>query len=527
MSSRSWGALLTLAVCAIGEPTIARAQIPGSVVAFRQPPTTIAPQSSQSSGPALATPGDEAEQAQPRPIGARPAARGRESVRTVGMQTPVAQPDPISTGTPGGAEGSWDQGYGQQMMDNSDDYGDGPVGPGYGSGGYGAGNTWTIGRPCDNGWGCNWIGCQTGYGPRNSIYAQAEYLGWWVKGDSLPPLVTTSALASSAGVLGQPGTSVLFGGDAVNGGMRSGVRTALGYYVDLKTRIEGDFFWLGTENASFNESSGGTPILARPFFNLSPLTPNAPPNPPRQDSNVIASPGLSTGSIQVNESSSFLGAGISAIRNLCCMNYCCDGQYKLDLIYGFRYLRLAENLTINDSLTSVGGTVAPIGTVISKFDGFKTANNFYGFNVGLSSERRSARWSWTTIGRIALGATAQHTTIAGNTNTTQPGQATTTTSGGLLALPSNIGSYNRGAFGFVPQLELKLGYYLTPNLRLTVGYDILYWSQVLRPGAQVNTAINTTQLPPGPQFGPAAPIYAFHEQGLWVQGISLGGDLRF
>ena len=41
-----------------------------------------------------------------------------------------------------------------------------------------------------------------------------DYLGFWVKGNHIPPLVTTSPLGTpqnQAGVLGQPGTSILFG----------------------------------------------------------------------------------------------------------------------------------------------------------------------------------------------------------------------------------------------------------------------------------------------------------------------------
>ena len=47
----------------------------------------------------------------------------------------------------------------------------------------------------------------------------AEYLLWSAKGDKLPPLVTTSPAgtpAPLAGVLGAPGTSVLFGDESVN-----------------------------------------------------------------------------------------------------------------------------------------------------------------------------------------------------------------------------------------------------------------------------------------------------------------------
>ena len=42
-------------------------------------------------------------------------------------------------------------------------------------------------------------------------WASADYLMWWVQGNQLPALVTTGP---GAGVLGQPGTSVLFGDQA-------------------------------------------------------------------------------------------------------------------------------------------------------------------------------------------------------------------------------------------------------------------------------------------------------------------------
>jgi hypothetical protein len=70
-------------------------------------------------------------------------------------------------------------------------------------------------------------------------------------------------------------------------------------------------------------------------------------------------------------------------------------------------------------------------------------------------------------------------------------------------------------------MELKLGYNLTPNFRVTVGYDLLYWSVVARPGEQISRSVNLTGTTP------AAPVFTFHESDLWVQGISIGGDLRF
>src|SRR5204862_492234 len=81
--------------------------------------------------------------------------------------------------------------------------------------------------------------------------------------------------------------------------------------------------------------------------------------------------------------------------------------------------------------------------------------------------------------------------------------------GGLLALPSNIGRYSRDRFAVLPEASINLGYQVTPWLRATAGYTFLYCSNVVRPGDQVNLAVNPTQLPsnltaPAPS-GPAHP----------------------
>ena len=259
--------------------------------------------------------------------------------------------------------------------------GDGGWAPGY------AGGPSFQGPYDDNGWAdcaCSQNGGYNGCGGgccggcnRGPIYARAEYLAWWVKGDNTPALVTTSVPGTAIGVagqLGQPGTSVLFGGDGINSTMRSGVRTVLGWWINPSARIEGEFFGLGTATTNYNQSSTGDPILARPFYNLQTAM---------HDANVIAFPAQAQGSVQVMERSSFLGAGIHATQNLRSTYSDPDRQHRVDFIYGFRYLRLAENLTVNDSMTSI---VIPPGTVFTASDGFRTTNNFYGANVGLMSE---------------------------------------------------------------------------------------------------------------------------------------------
>ena len=58
--------------------------------------------------------------------------------------------------------------------------------------------------------------CGTAFcGPPGRVWLRADYLMWFTTGTRLPPLVTTSPQgtpANQAGVLGAPGTTILFGG---------------------------------------------------------------------------------------------------------------------------------------------------------------------------------------------------------------------------------------------------------------------------------------------------------------------------
>src|SRR5260370_18514070 len=81
------------------------------------------------------------------------------------------------------------------------------------------------------------------------FWVEMEYLAWSVKGDRLPPLVTTSPAGTpqaQAGILGPPSTTVLFGDSSVNGDWRSGGRLSAGYwfYPQHRSGIEPSFFGL-------------------------------------------------------------------------------------------------------------------------------------------------------------------------------------------------------------------------------------------------------------------------------------------
>ena len=69
-------------------------------------------------------------------------------------------------------------------------------------------------------------------------------------------------------------------------------------------------------------------------------------------------------------------------------------------------------------------------------------------------------------------------------------------SGGQLALPSNMGTHSSQQFSVMPEIGFTLGYDLTPRLKATAGYTLLYWSNVARPGDQIDLNLDQGQFPP-------------------------------
>jgi hypothetical protein len=93
-----------------------------------------------------------------------------------------------------------------------------------------------------------------------------------------------------------------------------------------------------------------------------------------------------------------------------------------------------------------------------------------------------------------------------------------------------MGRYWAWDFTVVPEVQLKIGYRVWRNLRLTAGYDFLYWSSVIRPGSQINPVVNLSQstlLGSGTLSGPAQPVAPLSRTDFFANGLSVGFDLRW
>ena len=349
---------------------------------------------------------------------------------------------------------------------------------------------------------------------RARIWGSAEYLLWHVNGYNVPPLVTTGPAQFPVGVLGSPGTQVIAGGSDIAEDWYSGARFTIGAWVHECNRlgIEADYFFLCERNSgqSFN-----LPVLARPFTSGNTGAPT---------SEFAAFPGIATGGIAIDAPTELWGFGVRLRKPLCCG--CC---WNVDLLGGFQYLSLQESLTITETGTFAANAPFPelAGQTFVVTDRFATENTFYGGQVGVESWFRRGAWMFGLRALVGLGITHQEVDIQGSQVVTNAAGQVATFEGGLLALPgANIGRVERDVFSVVPQVGLNLGYQVTERITLFAGYSLLYWSNVVRPGDQIDMVLDVNRIPnfernPNPVV-PPRPANPFKQSDLWVHGLNAG-----
>lgn len=249
---------------------------------------------------------------------------------------------------------------------------------------------------------CNTPGC---------AWVSAEYLYWWLKDAPLP-----------AGL-----------GGPLDYGSTSGVRWSAGIHNDDGTvGFEGGMFFLERRSVELNA-----------------------------DASAIVAPGATASLIQGNR---FWG-GEALVTKAAFGQYCKKASYQFDLLSGFQYLDLGENL----DATVTASTLAADADLQAR-------NQFFGGQLGIRGEFRTGRLFVFGSGRCGLGLSHQQVNLLASTTT-----GGTTTAAAVNAIHDE--------FAIVPQVTLNIGYQVTRNLRVYAGYDYLYWSNVARPGDNVLLAV--------------------------------------
>jgi hypothetical protein len=362
-------------------------------------------------------------------------------------------------------------------------------------------------------------------GPLPRLWVSGEFLRWKLRGPHVPALVTIAPVGSP-GTLSDAGTAAVVGGTDGDSDWRDGFRLRAGTWLEGgQGGIDVGFFWLSQIKDRFAIGSNGDPGVFRPFFNTATGA---------EDATLVAfvdpvAGQVLSGRVAVNGKTDFWGVEANYRTG-----WSSGLGGRFDVLCGYRYVRLRETLDIQSNLTTaIAAGAAPAGTQIAIFDSFEGLNQFHGGQVGVVGEWQTGSMTFGLRASIAAGVNLQEVDISGGSSSLAPGATTpVTAAGGLYALPSNIGTYNRTVFSVVPEVGATIGYQVTCSLRLFVGYNVMSMTNVVRAGEQINRNVNGTFIP-DPTTGTAAgvgapsPLYKHRDSDFYAHGCTAGLEWRW
>lgn len=372
----------------------------------------------------------------------------------------------------------------------------------------------------------------------NRMWISNEYLLWWVKNGPLPvPLITASS-AADVGTLGAPTTQVLFGGKSIDYGAFSGYRLAFGSWLNWDRTLGIESRWLFLEHKAVNayarSDQAGNPTVAVPIFDPRPsgslLFGDQPVGAPLpgEAGLFITSAGAFAGGINLSTSTRLWGTELNTLCNLVR-----NDVWNVNALVGFRFLDLNEDIDMRTDSLGLAGAGTFAGTTFHTRDRFAAENDFCGGNFGLQTGFQRGCWTFNLNGTVAIGGTHQFVSNKGFSTITNSGDPAIPSGnylGGLLVTPTNRGHYWQEAFAVVPELQFNVGYAFTRAIRVFAGYSFLYWSNVVRPGEQIDRVVNPTQVPVFGGLGlvgPARPVPLFQQTDFWAQGLNIGLAIQF
>lgn len=341
---------------------------------------------------------------------------------------------------------------------------------------------------------------------------------WWIKADLLlgfrkgrgyPPLVTTDPANEdplTSGVL--PDATVLYDGDSENTQMRAGLDLEFGTYLNDCQNIGfgGRYFFFGDDEGNFSTNSGVNAIVAVPFFSIAQGA---------NSSLLLAHPDIGgiarSGAVDIRASNEIYGFDVTA-KILYCRNEC----GRVDFVTGW------HTSSVNDFFRMTmqsGGEDLGADNDSVLIDEFNTENQFNGVILGVLTEHQIGCMTLRGKARVSVGNMRQVVNINGSTSI--GGVLDPTQPGGLFSSESNIGTYSQDQFCAVTEAGLSIGYYISPRTQFTVGYNLMYWSNVVRPGEQIDTVVDDLNNPP------TRPTFQFNTTSFWVQSVTLGLNCEF
>ncbi len=347
----------------------------------------------------------------------------------------------------------------------------------------------------------------------NRFWFDADYLYWEIKNSPEPvPLVIEQPIPNG------PSTTVL-GDKNVDLGWRSGAKFAVGYWFDNCRRIgaEVNYLFLSKESKKYTVSSdaNGSPSRFVPYFDVQTGL---------EALNPISTPGLYRGFASLKIDNWIQGTEVNIVGSFP-SNGC---NMKFGWLAGFRWWNFNEHLKF-----FVDSPLVSPPSIYNYNDTFKVKNNFYGGQIGGSFDYCYCNFFINLRGKVALGSMYQENTIDGSFTTNQFTGVPETFVGGFFALPTNIGHHKKTRFSVLPELNANLGYQITNYCSIKLGYSVMYVSNVLWAGKQIDRNLNPSQsanivYTPNPVLvGESSPKVRNKSECFWAQGLNVGLEFQF
>jgi hypothetical protein len=369
--------------------------------------------------------------------------------------------------------------------------------------------------PCNE---CN--PCQK---PRRAVvpaewWVKAEWLNWHFRDMPVPPLIVSGNPAlPNAGIPGG-GNSVPLVGPQQHLGQLNGARLTIGQWFDPDGELGGE-----VSGFIFNRNGTATFFQDNPARSLSVPVLGTNGTLGVYD---FSFPGRFTGSLGIRTATQMFGGEGNLLRRVYG-----DGCVSLDALFGYRYMQLGETLGLFGRMQSAGatatfdGVAVPPQVSIVTTDTFRTCNEFHGIQWGARGEWRQSLFTLTGYGKFGVGINLETLRAEGLSQASGFG-ITRSTVGGLRALPSNFGRDTNTDFSLMSELGVQLGFQVTKNFSLRAGYNMLFWSNVIRPAGAMDSVTTLSQVPIDPTFNANAaatrPATVFRTSDFLAHGLVVG-----
>jgi len=355
--------------------------------------------------------------------------------------------------------------------------------------------------------------------PGLGLWVRADYLLWSEKDSDMIPLVTNSTgfpadpadlLSLNAGE-----TGILFGGEEINDNPLDGWRVEIGAWLDAAAThgILARYFDVAGRDITFNAGPGDENFLGIPFFD---------PDIDSEDALGLIIPNERTGIVDIN-----LRGDVKNWEILFRRLADTGANYRYDWLYGYRNFSLDETLRIDASTLTTGGNTSPIDTLIELTDQFDVENRFNGIDLGLTGHSHQGCWSLDFLMKIALGVMEKEVDVSGTQLISIPGVDPVRNVGGLFSQESNIGQNDETEFAVIPEFDLNLGYGITPNLDLTIGYTFIFVSNLVRAGEAIDRVVDPGLAADIDPVNSNRPQVLLDGGSYYIHGVNFGVTGRF